>query len=91
MVKLINYIKKLVGFCKKDSDLTRFIKTAIALFILSLINGCIGNYWTLFLLVNGFFAFNYLYATKKDMIDNYYAKAQEALNKSLEKIPRFQN
>lgn len=91
MVGIFNYGKKIFGIRMEDGQITKFVKIAAILFILSAINGLLGNYWFLFIFINGFFGYNYLYATKKDLVDGYYAKAMDAVNKGLDAIPKYQD
>lgn len=89
IVSLINNWRKFCGMTNKEGDFDYIIKTALVLFFLSGLNGLIGNYFTLFLLVNGYFAYTYLYANKKDMMDKYCAKAKEGVDKVLNLIPKY--
>ena len=74
---------------KEGDTFNYIIKAVIILFLLSLINGLIGNYFTVFFLVNGYFAYTYLYANKKDMMDKYMDKAKQGINKVLSYIPKY--
>ena len=75
----------------KECDLIQVAKVLGTLFLLSFLNSIFGNYFILFLLVNGFFAYNYLYANKKDLLDKTYAKVNDTIQKVVTKIPKYED
>lgn len=89
MVKFFNQCKQITDIFEKPENFGKLIQLILALFVLSSINSLLGNFFTLFVFVNGFFAYTYLKANKKGLLDNIFAKVNGILKKVQEKIPKY--
>lgn len=87
---LFTYLKKVFGMNDKDCSLMQTTKILGILLLLSFLNSILGNYFTLFFLVNGFFVYNYLKAKKKDVLDKAYTKASDLIKMVESKIPKYE-
>ena len=75
--------------CHSEDSSTKLIICFMILFLLNIINSQIGNYYTLFILLNGSALLSYLKHSQKSLYDKYSQMLTGSIQSAIDKIPKY--